>query len=306
MKRNPVIIVTAAIIVLVFASALVAFQVRQTSVAVVTTFGKYTRTIDEPGLYFRLPWPIQNVYQFDNRVQNFEKKYEQTSTRDGRILILQVFAGWKITDAKVFLESFGGNMSLAQRRLEELLRDAKLSVIGRHPFSDLISTSNEKLKFTAIEEEMLTEIRPKAAGTFGIEIALLGIKQIGLPEGITTKVFERMRAERQELVLKFQGEGDAEATSIRSDADKQRDNALADADARVRGILGDAEAKAAKALITFEQNPELAVFLLKLDALEQVLKERATLILDPKTVPLDLLRAGATDVNPANASLSAP
>ena len=293
MKRNPVIIVTAIIIVLIFASALVGFQVRQSEVAAVTTFGKYSRTLDRPGLYFRLPWPIQNVYRFDNRIQNFEKKYEQIATQDGRILIAQVFVGWKLTDAKVFLERFNGDMNQARRRLEDLVRDAKNSVFGRHPFSDLISTSEEKLKFTEIEQEMLTAIQSQAANAYGIEVVLLGIKQIGLPEGITTKVFERMKAEREELVLKYRGEGEAQALSIRSDADKQRENTLAAAEAQVRGILGDAQA-----LKTFERNPELAVFLLKLDALELALKERATLVLDPSTAPFDLLRAGKTDAAP--------
>ena len=39
----------------------------------------------------------------------------------------------------------------------------------------------------------------------------------------------------------------------------------------------------------FKENPELAIFLIKLSALEQTLKERSTLILDERTPPFDLL-----------------
>ena len=38
-----------------------------------------------------------------------------------------------------------------------------------------------------------------------------------------------------------------------------------------------------------QQNPELAILILKYDALESTLKDRATLILDPRTPPFDLL-----------------
>jgi hypothetical protein len=39
----------------------------------------------------------------------------------------------------------------------------------------------------------------------------------------------------------------------------------------------------------FQQNPELATLILKLQALELMLKEKTTLILDQNTPPLDLL-----------------
>ena len=61
----------------------------------------------------------------------------------------------------------------------------------------------------------------------------------------------------------------------------------------------DLEAEAAKAYKTLEQNPELAVFLQKLASMEQVSKERATLILDQNTPPFDLLRGTNSIVRPA-------
>lgn len=44
----------------------------------------------------------------------------------------------------------------------------------------------------------------------------------------------------------------------------------------------------------FEKNPELAVFLFQLKALEQSLKERSHLILDQQTPPFNLLVPSAT------------
>ena len=293
MKRNPVTLITATLIAVIFLAMLFAFQVRLTEVAVVTTFGKYTRTVDQPGLHWRLPWPIQNIYRFDNRVRNFEKKYEQTTTADAKIIIIQTFIGWKIKDARIYLERFGGDAARAEESLEALLRDAKNSVVGQHPLSDFISPDREKLKFTQIEKEMYDSIRQKAAETYGIDVTLLGVKQIGLPESITTRVFERMKTERERLVRQFRGEGEKQAEEIRSAADKEKANILAKAESEATVIRGEAEAQAAKALKTFEKNPDLAIFLLKLAALEEALKQKATLVLDPRTPPFDLLRGDA-------------
>lgn len=293
MKRNPVTLATGALVVLIFAAMLFAFQVRQTEVVIVTTLGRYARSIEEPGLYFRLPWPIQNVHRYDNRVRNLEKKYEQTTTADGRIIVIDVFLGWRVKDPRKFLELFGDNLTEAERNLEIQLRTAKNNTVGNHPLADFISVDPQSLRFDQIEAEMLREIRA-ATTNFGVEIVLLGIKQIGLPESITTKVFDRMKAERERLVKQFQGEGERESIRIRSEADRRREEILAEAEGQARKILGEAEASAAARLKTFEQNPELAVFLLKLDALEQSLKERATLVLDPRTPPFDLLQNATT------------
>ncbi|MHB1306037.1 MAG: protease modulator HflC [Limisphaerales bacterium] len=289
-SRNPITIITAGIIVVLFAALLFLFQVRQTEVAIVTTFGKYGDAPKGPGIHFRLPWPIQNVHRFDNRVRNFGKKYEQTTTRDARTIIMEVFVGWRIVDPKIFLERFGGDLARAETNLDGLVRDAKNGIVGRHPLSDFISTNPEDLKFDDIEKEMLAAVKPQAAANYGVDISLLGIKQIGLPESITSKVFERMKAEREQLVKQFRGEGEAKAREIRSDAERQREQLLAEAEKTAMGIRSQADAEAAKSLNTFEQDPELAKFLLKLDSLEQALKERSTLILDTQTPPFDLLK----------------
>lgn len=299
MKRNPVTLATGALVVLIFAALLFAFQVRQTEAVIVTTLGRYTRSLDQPGLYFRLPWPIQNVHRYDNRLRNLEKKYEQTTTADGRLIVIDVFLGWRVKDPRQFLELFGDNLAEAERNLEIQLRTAKNNTVGNHPLADFISVDPQSLRFDQIEAEMLAEIR-RATANFGVEIVLLGIKQIGLPESITTKVFDRMKAERERLVKQFQGEGERESIRIRSEADRRREEILAEAEGQARKILGEAEASAAALLKTFEQDPPLAVYLLKLDALEQSLKERATLVLDPRTPPFDLLQNPATQPAPGH------
>lgn len=291
MKRTPITLVTGLVLIAIFLLLLFAFQVRQTDVAIVTTFGKYSRTIDKPGLYAKLPWPIQRVYQFDNRLRSFESRLEQTATRDGRILLVSTFVGWRIADPRLFLERFDrGDLARAGQTLEAQVRDTQSAVVAQHAFADFISTNAAALKFDEIEQMMLTNLKQRARDSYGIDIQFAGIKQIGLPESITAKVFERMKEERQQLVKQYTGEGEAEAIRIRAEADRQRQEILSKAEAEATVIKGEAEKEAAKSLAVFEKNPKLANFLLELKALEASLKDRATLILDQQTPPFNLLR----------------
>jgi membrane protease subunit HflC len=113
--------------------------------------------------------------------------------------------------------------------------------------------------------------------------------RLGLPESITQKVFERMQAERNRLVQKYKGEGDRQSITIRAKADGERDTILANAESTATRIKGEADAEASKYYSVYEQAPELASFYLGLNALEPIFKEGASLILDPRTPPFDLL-----------------
>ena len=294
MKRNPITLITAAVLLVIFVCMLFTFQVRQTEVAVVTTFGEYSRSITEPGLKGRLPWPIQKVYEFDNRLQTLERKFDETITKDQKNLVIAVYAGWRVADPRVFLESFNGDMAKAEQKLEEIIRNAK-SIIGRYNFSDLISTNLAELKFDQIEKEMLDVVQAQVKGTYGIAVDTMGIKQLGLPESITSTVFERMRAERQRLVAKYQSEGDRDAKTTRAEADAQANKILAEASGQAKKILGEADAKASEYYATFGRKPDLAIFLMQLNAIEQSLKDRAYLILGPQTPPFNLLNGAAGD-----------
>lgn len=282
-----------ALLLLIFATLLFVFQVRTTEVAVITTFGRPTRTIDKPNAYFKWPWPIQKVHKVDQRVHNFES-FEQVLTSDGYNLLLSVYVGWNINDPKMFFPRFGGSETKAQESLEGLVRNAYSGVVGRHPFAHFISTQEKELKFVEIEKEMLDRIQADAqANNYGIQIKFLGIKKLGLPESVTKLVFERMQSERQVKVSEIQYQGESDAAKIRSAADLESQKLLAEAEAEATRIRGLGDLEKAKSYEVFKQEPALANFLAQRDSLESFLKERATLVLDLDTAPLNLLKPGA-------------
>src|SRR5208283_3006802 len=110
------------------------------------------------------------------------------------------------------------------------------------------------------------------------------------PENVTETVFQRMTSECQILISQFQYEGEAEAQKIKSAADRQAAETIANADAAATRIRGEGEAAAARVLPVFQQNPELANFLLRISALQQSLNQRATLIFDQRAEPVNMSR----------------
>lgn len=287
--------VVGGLLLLIFAVLLFTYQVRYSEVAYLTTFGKANEGKTSPGLHFKLPWPIQKVHKFDGRVQNFEGKFEETLTTNGIPLLIMTYAGWQITDPQRFGSNYNGSITEATNHLGSIVDSVKREVVGRHPFSHFISTDEKELRFREIEQEMLEKVQSHTQTKLGVAIRFLGIKRLGLPETITQKVFEQMKQERQRLVDLANGEGERRATEIRAEATRTRDELLARADAEATRIRGQAEAEAAEAYKVFQQDPKLAIFLQKLNAIEQTTKEKTTLILDPRTPPFDLL-GGTNDL----------
>jgi membrane protease subunit HflC len=305
MKRNPITITIGVLLLLIFGLLLIFFQVRTTEVAMVTTFGKPTRAITEPGLELRFPWPIQQVYKFDKRIQNFESKFEQVFTSDGHSLLIKIYAGWNIAQPQVFFPKFGDSVARVEEALSGLARSAYSGVVGTHPFSDFISTDEKQLKFEQIEAEILQRIqRDVQANAYGVEVKFVGIKRVGLPESVTKLVFERMHAERQGRVRQIESEGQREASDIRTAANLASAKIITEAEAEATKIRGEGDKQAAASLQAFQQEPELANFLIQLRTLEDFLKERTTLILDTQTSPLNLLNGGPSSSTPAAPKIS--
>ncbi len=292
MKKNAITIIIAAVLLVIFALLLFTFQVRQSEVVVVSTFLKPTATKTNAGLYVKVAVAHPEHQPLRSRVQNFEDSSQRKLTADSTMLLVNVYVGWRISDAKEFFPKFqGGSALLAQRQLENMLRSAKQTVIGKHNLSELVNSDPAQNKFTDIEKEIQTQVESELAkNNYGITIEFLGIKKLGLPENVTQSVFDRMKAERTKYITEAQFKGEAEATKIRSAAERQAADLIANATADATRIQGAGEAEAAKMLGVFQQNPQLAVFMLQLDALKSSMNQKSTLIFDERWSPFSLFQ----------------
>ena len=81
MKRSPLTLAIAFVLIVIFGLLLFTFQVRKSEVAVVTLFGKIVREKTDPGLGLQWPWPIEKVYKLDQKIQNFKASSSKSSWR---------------------------------------------------------------------------------------------------------------------------------------------------------------------------------------------------------------------------------
>lgn len=277
---------------------LISFQVRETEVAIVTTWGKPKEPITEAGWYFKWPVPIEKVYKFDSRPRMFGGALEETTTKGGEPIIVDSYILWRINDSHKFLTA-AESYEKAEQLLTSELRNAQNSVLGRYYFSEFVNSDPAKIKLGEIEGQMLKALQNSAISTYGIEILSAGIKKLKVNEKVTENVFARMREDRnrkKEAILK---EGQAEATKIRTEAESIRDELLAAADARAKAIRAEGDAEAAKYYKMLEEDPDFAIFLRNLDALRNILSQRSTVILDQNTEPVELLKS-VPDISPKN------
>ncbi|AQT68853.1 Modulator of FtsH protease HflC [Anaerohalosphaera lusitana] len=286
--KNLWIIVLVFLIVGVLGLYWFSFQVRETETVVVTRFGEPVRTISEPDWYMKWPVPINKVHRFDSRNHFFELDLEQTNTRNGEPILVTSYVVWRISDPQKFLESVE-NEREAETQLESLVRDAQNKVVGQYSFSEFVNSDPEKIKFNEIEQEMLARL-DQAETDYGIDITKAGIKRLGVPESVTQKVFDRIRADRERRIAKIIADGEAAAGKIRADAESKRTELLAIVEAEAKAIKGRGDAEAAKYYKMLEEDPQLAMFLRDLEALKKILKQKSTIVLGADSDPLKLLK----------------
>jgi modulator of FtsH protease HflC len=275
-------------VVLVLVSA--TYQVRETEFALVTTFGKATREVNEPGLKWKWPPPIERVERFDSRLRILEAELGETTTNGATPIIVNTFVVWRIADPCVFFNAVGGTNREAESKLLSQIKDTQNKVIGNHLFSEFVNSDPSRIHIDQIESEMLADLQTKVRNTYGIDVKAVGIKQLKVNEDVTRAVFDRMSKERQRQTEATIAEGTAAAKKIATNAASMQVELLAAADARAKAIRAQGDAEAASYYKLLEQDPQLAMFLRDIEALKKILEKRTTLVIGAESEPFKILR----------------
>ncbi|MCB9850064.1 MAG: hypothetical protein H6817_05105 [Phycisphaerales bacterium] len=295
MKTLPSII-AAIILVVILAAYACTFQVRSTEVAILKTFGKAQEEpieVDEndqsffAGLHLKWPWPIQSVAKYDRRLRLLEDRIEETPTIDDRQIIVTTFTAWTISDPYEF-HLRNPKLVDAENALRSRIRSYKKSVIGRHRFSEFVSDDPSDRKMEAIEEEIREAIAADARKSFGIDIQLFGIKQIGLPANVSEEVFNAMKADKQKRAAAFKAQGNAEGDRIVAEAQSAAQRIRSVVQRKVSDIESEGLTEVGKVYAEFKEHPELRIFLDQLRALEKILTNRTEIFMDADFAPVNL------------------
>jgi membrane protease subunit HflC len=292
-KADKLPVISAAVMLAVICGILGSYQLSVNEVAVVTTFGK-PKVEDRPGLHARLPWPLQKVVKLDRRQQLYEGVSRQIVTSDNVSLIVRSFGTWEIADPQRFYNSVGSKRQ-AEGHLKSLMDSSLGTVLTQHALTDFVSTEAGGNQLEEVEAKLQEVVAAEAEKTYGIAVSYVGIAQISLSESSTGSVLNRMRTEREQAATKIRSEAQTKAKLLRNEAESASASILAEAEAEAKRLRGEALITATKQFEEFKEDLDFAIFLRKLDALEQTTKTKTTLVLDPNTPPFDLLRYEGND-----------
>ncbi|WP_296555444.1 protease modulator HflC [Pigmentiphaga sp.] len=256
------------------------FVVNERNYAVVFALGEIKEVIDEPGLYFKLPPPFQNVQQFDKRILTIDSAdSERVQTSEKKNLLIDAFVKWRIANPRTYYVTFGGNERAAQERLLALIRDALNASINRRTVNDVTSKERDK-----IMQEIRTNTE-SAAKQLGVEIVDVRLKRVDFAPEISESVYRRMEAERKRVANEQRSIGAAEGEKIRADADRQREVILAEAYRKAQETKGEGDAKASAVYAqAFGQDREFYRFYKSLEAYRTSFGSKSDmLVVDPSS-----------------------
>lgn len=288
-------IAIAVALVVVVAYFGFACVVREGNSAVILRFGAPRETITEAGLYFKLPWPFEEVYTYDNREQYIESNNQQSVIKDektdSKSIILKTYAIWKIDDPLVYHNKVKENgPSVVTNGIQNSLATARTVVMGMYNLSDLVSSTNENIKTEEIQNEICKLVRANCESNYGIKILDVKILRISYPDSTLQSIFDNISAERQGVINKILTDAQAEASKITSEADAEAEKIIAEGKNKAAEISAQTEKDVAAIYAKAqEENIELFKFLKELDTLVGSVNENSVLVVDSNAYPFNVL-----------------
>ena len=198
---------------------------------------------------------------------------------------------WRIGEQLAFKQALGSEAA-AGGKLDGLLANAAIGILGGHDLSALVSTNPADLQMDQIEFELLASTAPVAMRSYGVAIEQIRLNRIALPEQNVTAVFDQMRAERRQFAARFQAEGEREASRIRSEAELEAARIRAKGAEEEARIRGESTAQVARTYADAHRtDPELYRFTRSLDSLGKLVGSSTSLILRTDSEPFSLLQS---------------
>ncbi|MCP4786535.1 MAG: protease modulator HflC [Fuerstiella sp.] len=143
--RGPATVVLGGLLLVAAYTSM--FTVNQRELAVVLQFGKLVKSIDEPGLYFKIPF-VQEVRRLPRTRQFWASGardvLEALPTKDGKKVEVSVWAIWRITDAEKFVKSMR-TVENAEQQVLQRVRAGVRDVITTYDLSEVVRSTDREL-----------------------------------------------------------------------------------------------------------------------------------------------------------------
>ena len=262
----PIIVVIAAVL---YSSVVV---VTEGTRGIMLRFNKVQRDAEnkvvvyEPGLHFKLPL-IDSIKVLDARIRTLDGSATRFVTVEKKDLLVDSYVKWKISDfGRFYTATGGGDYNQASSLLSRKVNDRLRSEIGTRTIKDIVSGTRGELMAGA---KKALNSGQDSTSELGIEVVDVRVKQINLPDEVSSSIYQRMRAERDAVAREHRSQGKEKAAFIQADVDRKVTLILANANKTAQELRGNGDAAAAKLYSqAFAQEPQFYSFIRSLKAYE--------------------------------------
>jgi membrane protease subunit HflC len=279
------LILVAIGLLIVFTST---FVVDERQKALVVRFGEIQRTIEDPGLNFKMPI-IDEVVFVEDRVLFFESIDKSVQVVDGRRYLVDAVTMLRITDPRKFRETVGADLNLARDRIDTRLDAALRQTYGKRTFGVALSKDRAAM-MREIRDQVKTE-----AKALGIEMIDVRIRRTDLMPDVLKDTYERMNAERFAEAAQLRAVGETARRRIRAEADREAVELVAKAKRESEIERGKGEAERNRIFAdAFNRDPEFFAFYRSMKAYSNSLKgSGTTLVLSPDSEFFEYFNSGS-------------
>ena len=271
-----------ATIVVLLAGAFVlynsAFTVNQTQQALVLQLGDPKRTIQEPGLAFKLPF-IQDVTYYEKRVLSLiPQDAQEVILSDQKRLMVDAYARYKITDPLLFYQTVR-NENGARGRLEAIIDSSVRRALGNESLGSILTGQRNDITRSIGDEVNQSVV------SLGLQIIDVRLRRADYPEATSQNIFNRMKSERTREAKEFRATGEEEAQKIRSAAEKTRTVIISEAQQIAQETRGGGDSEAIRIYAdSFGQDAEFFAFYRSMEAYRKSFGESDTsMVLSPNS-----------------------
>jgi membrane protease subunit HflC len=231
------LVVAAVVAVWLLGSSV--FQVHETELAIKFRFGEIVKSDYQPGLHFMVP-VINTARKFDRRVLTRNYPAEQFLTSEGKILNVDFYVKWRVSDVGQYYQATGGDEEAGAGRLAEIVKDGLKGVIAKRTIQQVVAA--ERAEFIGD----ILQFAGQSVEQLGLTLVDVRVKRIDLPDEVSDSVFNRMRQDFARQASQLRAEGDEQAQRIRAEAERERTEVVAIGNRDAEKIRGEGDAIAAQ------------------------------------------------------------
>ncbi|NQX44339.1 protease modulator HflC [Paenibacillus tritici] len=266
--------ISAVVLIILLAGSM--YIVKEGEYKVVLRFGEAMRTVEEPGLKFKLPF-IENVSELPKYQMTYESSPTSILTKDQKPIVVDNYTVWRITNASQFLRTVQ-SVSGGVQRIDEAVYNSVRRKLSEVNYENIISEDTGRGN---INDEITKDVvAALTRDNYGIEVIDVRIKRTDLPEENKQSVYNRMISDRQSIAARYLSEGDEESKKITSKADRTSRELMAQAEADSKKIIAEGEGQAAKIYNqAYGKSPEFYSFYRTLESYVTTLKNEPVIMM---------------------------